>query len=317
VAAFAQLAVVGRRSNTLVYVTAIFTMCESTEQRICIKFCFKIGEPATEAYQLLQKAYSEEAMGRTQVSDWFHRFKEGRTSVESDPRSGRPSTSRNEEMIAKVRTIVRNNRRLTVREIAEDCGISVGSCDAILTDNLHMKRVCAKFVSRLLTDDQREQRQTIAGDLLERSCEDVQFLKNIVTGDESWVYGYDPETKQQSSQWKGPSSPQPKKGRQVQSKTKVMLLAFFDSEGIIHHEYTPEGKQLTRNSTWRSCNVCVNQFAENNQKNGGMATGSCTTTMRPHTFHILCSSFWPNTAPLSCSSRHTHQISHHVTFSYS
>ena len=69
-------------------------------------------------------------------------------------------------MIAEVRTIIRNNRRLIVREIADDCGISVGSCDAMLTDDLHMKRVCAKFVPRLLTDDQREQRQTIAGDLL-------------------------------------------------------------------------------------------------------------------------------------------------------
>ena len=71
-------------------------------------------------------------------------------------------------MIAKVRTIVRNNRRLTVREIADDCGISVDSCDAILTNHLHMKRVRAKFVPRLLTDDQREQRQTIARDLFER-----------------------------------------------------------------------------------------------------------------------------------------------------
>ena len=95
-----------------------------------------------------------------------------------------------------------------------------------------MKRVCAKFVPRLLTDDQR---QTIARDLFERSCEDVQFLKNSVTGDESWVYWYDPKTKQQSSQWKGPTSPRLKKGRHVRSKTKVMLLAFFDSEGIVHH----------------------------------------------------------------------------------
>jgi len=86
-------------------------------------------------------------------------------------------------------------------------GISVGSCDAILTDDLHMKRVRAKFVPRLPTDDQREQRQTIARDLFERSCEDVQLLKSIVTSDESWVYGYDPGTKQQSSQWKGPTSP--------------------------------------------------------------------------------------------------------------
>ena len=51
VAAFAQLTAVGCGSNTCVYVIAIFTMCESTEQRICIKFCFKIGKPATETYQ--------------------------------------------------------------------------------------------------------------------------------------------------------------------------------------------------------------------------------------------------------------------------
>jgi len=67
---------------------------------------------------------------------------------------------------------------------------------------------CVREVrAALLTDDQHEQCQTIARDLLELSCEDVQFLKNTVTGDESWVYGYDPETKQQSSQWKGPTSP--------------------------------------------------------------------------------------------------------------
>jgi len=82
---FAQLAVVGHGSNTCVYVIAIFTMCESNEQRICIKFCFKIRKTAMETYQLMQQAYSEDAVGRTQVFDWFHRFKEGRTSVESDP----------------------------------------------------------------------------------------------------------------------------------------------------------------------------------------------------------------------------------------
>jgi len=71
-------------------------------------------------------------------------------------------------MIAKFRTDIRSNRKLTVQEVADDCGISVGSRDAILTNDLHMKRVCAKFVPHLLTDDQREQRQTIARDLFER-----------------------------------------------------------------------------------------------------------------------------------------------------
>jgi len=88
-AVFAQLAVADRRSNTNIYVIAIFTMCESTECT-CIKFCFKIGKTATETYHLLLQAYGEDAMVHTQVFDLFHPFKEGRTSIESDPHSGRP-----------------------------------------------------------------------------------------------------------------------------------------------------------------------------------------------------------------------------------
>ena len=83
-AAFAQLAVVGRGSNTRIYVIAIFTMYESTEQCICIKFCFKIRKTATETYQLLQQAYGEDAVGRTQVFDWFRRFKEGVPGVKQN-----------------------------------------------------------------------------------------------------------------------------------------------------------------------------------------------------------------------------------------
>ena len=122
------------------------------------------------------------------------------------------------------------------------------------------------------------------------SCEDVQFLKNIVTGDESCVCGYDPETKQQSSQWKSPMSPRPKKAPGAKQNRGHVTGVFW-----LRVSYTtttlPTGKQLTRNSTWRSCDVYVNQFAENDQKYGGMATGSCTMTIRPHTLHILCSSF--------------------------
>jgi hypothetical protein len=77
-------------------------MCESTEQRICINVCFKVEKTATETYRLLQQAFDEDAMGLTQVLDWFRRFKECRTSAESDHRSVQQSTSGNEEFLAKV-----------------------------------------------------------------------------------------------------------------------------------------------------------------------------------------------------------------------
>ena len=106
--------------------------------------------------------------------------------------------------------------------------------------------MAAKFVPRLLTLDQKECRVTNSSDLLENARDNPFFLSSIITGDESWVYGYDPETKAQSSVWKHPDSSRPKKARQVQSKTKVLLTVFFDLKGILHHEYAPEGQTVNK-----------------------------------------------------------------------
>ncbi|GFX97127.1 uncharacterized protein TNCV_556171 [Trichonephila clavipes] len=80
-----------------------------------------------------------------------------------------------------------------------------------------MRRVSLKFVPRLLTEDQQLQQLATSSDLFQSASDDPEFLKLIITGNESYVYGYDPETKQQSSQWKTPG-------------------------GIVHHEYAPQGQ---------------------------------------------------------------------------
>ena len=80
-----------------------------------------------------------------------------------------------------------------------------------------MRRVAAKFVPRLLTDAQKENRVTVSQELFDRSNADENFLKNVITGDETWVYGYDVETKVQSSQWMGKLSPRPKKKKHVRA----------------------------------------------------------------------------------------------------
>jgi histone-lysine N-methyltransferase SETMAR len=69
-------------------------------------------------------------------------------------------------------------------------------------------------------------------------------LSRDITGDESWSYGYDPETKQQSSQWKSPNSQTPKKAQQVKSKVKSMLIIFFDIKGIVHKEFILAGQTV-------------------------------------------------------------------------
>ena len=86
----------------------------------------------------------------------------------------------------------------------------------------------------------------VTQNLLETANRDPDFPKKVITGDESWIYGYDPETKAQSSQWKSPESPRPKKARQSRSIVKVMLTVFFDHEGVVHHEYAPPGQTITK-----------------------------------------------------------------------
>ena len=73
---------------------------------------------------------------------------------------------------------------------------------------------------------------------------DPNFLSKVIKGDKSWCFGYDPETKQASSQWKMPTSLRPKKARQVRSNVKTMFIVFFNVRGIVHQEFVPPGQTV-------------------------------------------------------------------------
>jgi len=73
---------------------------------------------------MLVQVYGDNAMNKTAVYKWVKRFSEGREIVSDEERSGWPATSRTEENIAKVCQIVRENRQLTVRSIAEQVNIN-------------------------------------------------------------------------------------------------------------------------------------------------------------------------------------------------
>jgi hypothetical protein len=93
-------------------------------------------------------------MSRTRCYEWFKRFKDGRLS-KHEPCFGRVSTSCDDAHVGQVREIVRSNRRLTEREIAEECNIPIRSCHNILTTKLEIHRVVSEFVPRLVTQYQR------------------------------------------------------------------------------------------------------------------------------------------------------------------
>ena len=139
-------------------------MADFHEQSACIKFCFKLGKTATECYEMLKTAFGEQAMGRSQTFQWFTRFKAGRRSID-DERSGRPVYSSTPEMIERELQIIREDRRRTIDEFSMLVGISHGTCHKILTEDLKMRRVASKFVPRLLSVDQKQQRLDVCLDL--------------------------------------------------------------------------------------------------------------------------------------------------------
>ena len=69
---------------------------------------------------MLQQACEEDCLSRTQCHEWYQRFKSGRTSIEDDPKSGRPSTSMDDDHVEKVLAVIRHNRRLPVCKVAEE-----------------------------------------------------------------------------------------------------------------------------------------------------------------------------------------------------
>ena len=108
---------------------------------------------------MITSVYGDSSLSRTQCYEWFRRFKNGRESTEDDHRSGRPSTSTDASHVRQIDELVHSNRRLTVREMSVDCDISFGSCQNILTEHLGMRRIAAKFVPRLLTQEQKDNRR--------------------------------------------------------------------------------------------------------------------------------------------------------------
>ena len=72
---------------------------------------------------MLQQAYGEDCLSHTQCHAWYQCFRLGRTSIEDDPKSGRPSTSMDDDHVEKVLAVIRQNFRLTVHEVAKEVGI--------------------------------------------------------------------------------------------------------------------------------------------------------------------------------------------------
>lgn len=214
-------------------------------QRAIVYFLWKRGIKAADIVRQLESVFGASALQKTAVYKWIERFKGGRESLEDDDRSGRPAEAITKANINAVEEVVMNDRRVTIAEIEAQVGISEKSIRRILHDHLQMTKLSAVWVPKLLGPAQRADRVSISQELLAlEESYGKNFWRRIITVDESWLPYFNPETKEQSKEWRRRGEGPPIKARRVPSVGKVMITVFWDCDGIILIDYLPKGRTI-------------------------------------------------------------------------
>ena len=217
-------------------------ICSHVEQRAVIRFLSSEGVRLNEIYRRMKAQYGKSCLDENGVFKRASSFKKGGTSVENEPRAGRPKEASTPAKVQAVDKLVREDRRLQVGEIAKSLDVSIGTVHKILHDDLGYSKVSCRWVPKMLTDENKAKRLEISKKSLDRfQREGDSFLDRIVTCDETRVAHYEPECKQQSMQWNHTASPVKKKFRAQRGVKKVMLTVFRGVKGLLTISFLVKG----------------------------------------------------------------------------
>ena len=208
-----------------------------------IKFCYVSGMTPLNTLKQVKQVERHRNVSRALVYKLFSRFREGKPAQEP---MGRPPL-KNMGNVTKVESAVSDDRRHTVRDLAELTSCGKSTVHRILKTDLKMSKASARWVPRLLSEDEKLQRVSDSQKFIRKCDRDRNFLNKIITTDETWVHFYEPEDKRSSMVWKHSDSPPPKKAKTVKSMGKVMCIMFIDRHGILLVHMVPEGKTVNAN----------------------------------------------------------------------
>ena len=185
------------------------------------------------------------------VREWVRMFNEGRENVHDEARSGRQSLV-NDGLVYKVNERVRDDRRFTISDMSLHFPqISRTLLCDIVGSHLGYRKVCARWVPKMLTEEHKKQRFACTLTFLMGYHKDGDgMLSLIVTGDEKWVSHITSESKQRSLHWKHISSPKRMKFKQAFSARKIMYTVFWDRQGVLLVEF------LSQDTTINSAVYC-------------------------------------------------------------
>lgn len=257
------------------------------EIRSVIRFLTLRNESAASIYRQLVETYGCEVMSRQNVTKWVRLFKDGRIDTHDEERCGRPSVI-SDELLQQVEEKVRDDRRVTLDTLSKSFPlISRSLLGEIITEKLGYRKLCARWVPKMLTPEHRQNRVLAAREFLERyESEGETFLDSIVTGDETWVCHYTPESKKQSQQWRHTHSPSTKKFKVQFSERKIMASVFWDRKGLLLVDFMPKGTTINAAAY---CETLKKLKKKIKDKRRGMLTRGVSLlhdNARPHTARL-------------------------------
>ena len=175
------------------------------------------------------------------VFRWVKAFKARKFSVEDDTRPGRPKISVTKANITAVKIVVERDARLSVKDIASCTGMQT-----ILKKRLDLRKVCARWVPHLLTEEQKIQRLKCARELLKtyKGC-NSRVISNLLTGDGTWVHMFESQRRADNKQWKRKAQKRPCIAKRTISSKKMLYAIFFNSSGPVVQVPCPSGHTVT------------------------------------------------------------------------
>ncbi|GFW79557.1 histone-lysine N-methyltransferase SETMAR [Trichonephila clavipes] len=211
------------------------------EIRCVIRFLNAKKVKPIEIYRQICEVYGQNSMSDSMVRRWVRQFNEGRSEVHDEERSGHPSLI-TEELVHAIDEKIKEDRKFTISALAmEFPQISRSLMLEIVTDKLKFHKLCARWVPKILTESHKTKRMGYALEFLTRYHEGgVDFLSQIVTGDETWVSYDTPESKRQSMEWRHTSSLTRDNARPHTANVTKTLLRGFGWDVFDHPPYSPD-----------------------------------------------------------------------------
>ena len=214
----------------------------------------KLGDKPKKIHDDLQAVYGANCVPYSTMYKWIQAFQAEESSIKPGMGPARPFPARNEQNIAFVERLAAEDSHSTIRELSEVPGVSVGTIHSILHEDLHMRKLAARWVPHLLSEDQKKRRVECSRQLLnDFEPNGPKRLCDIVTGDETWLWFYGIPNKRCNRAWVGPDGDRPVVLRQGFQSRKRLFSIFLMHKELWQSIFCLRRQQSMQHTTQELC----------------------------------------------------------------